>query len=226
MRNTFAIRRPAFVFFPCLFFAAGWTSGWADDRDPDNRAIIGRPALNELLARTGAVGGVVVHVGCGDGAEAADLAKPGEAYLVQGLDACPESLDRARQRARAIGFAGRLSFKQWHGGLLPYADNLVNVLFWQKPEEDADRDEILRVLAPRGRAFIRQGAEWQEVTKPWPDDIDQWSHFRYNAGNTGASQDRKVGPPNHLQWEAGPRFMRSHEIETGLSSIVSTNGRI
>jgi outer membrane protein assembly factor BamB len=124
------------------------------------------------------------------------------------------------------GLAGRLSFKCWEGGRLPYADGLVNVLFWQKPDEDPDMEEILRVLAPYGTAYIQQDAGWRKVSKPWPGDIDEWTHFRYDAGNTGGSKDTRVGPPNHIQWEAGPRFMRSHEIETGLSSIVSAKGRI
>ncbi|MDY0166740.1 MAG: PQQ-binding-like beta-propeller repeat protein [Thermoguttaceae bacterium] len=213
-------------FFAWSLIVATWASGWADDGNNADGVIIGEPALEDLLAQTGATGGVVVQVGCGDGAGTAELAKQGEAYLVQGLDVCLKSLDRARQRARALGLAGRLSFRRWEGGPLPYADNLVNVLFWQKPAEDADGDEILRVLAPYGKAYIQQGTEWREVTKAWPADVDQWPHFRYDAGNTGASKDARVGPPNHLQWEAGPRFMRSHEIETGLSSIVSAKGRV
>jgi outer membrane protein assembly factor BamB/SAM-dependent methyltransferase len=186
----------------------------------------GATGLTELLARSGAPAGVVVHVGCGNGEGSVSLTKQNDTYVVQGLDAHGESLDSARHRARMLGLAGRLSFKHWEGGRLPYADSLVNVLFWQKPDEDADMEEILRVLAPDGTAYIQQGAEWRNVTKPWPDEIDEWSHFRYDAGNTGASKDTRVGPPNHIQWEAGPRFMRSHEIETGLSSMVSTKGRV
>ena len=226
MRSTL-VHAVVFSFVLCsVLTASSRASGSRNDGTGDDLVVTGQPVLGELLERSGAPGGVVVHVGCGDGEGSAALARQGAAYLVQGLDAHTDSLDRAQRRARMLGLAGRLSFRRWANGPLPYADNLVSILFWQRPEEDADIGEILRVLAPYGKAYIQRGAEWRKVTKPWPADLDQWSHFRYDAGNRGASRDTRVGPPNHLQWEAGPRFMRSHEIETGLSSIVSTKGRI
>ncbi|MFP4192595.1 MAG: class I SAM-dependent methyltransferase, partial [Candidatus Hydrogenedentota bacterium] len=177
--------------------------------------------MQTLLKGNGTHGGLVVHVGCGAGEKSAALAvKAEKPFVVQGLDEDREALDNARKRARELGVSGELTFKHWDGDTLPYTNNLVNVLFWEPAEKEANVDEIMRVLAPGGVAYIREEDGWREEVKPWPATIDGWSHHRYNAGNVGASNDEEVGPPTHIQWEAGPRFMRSHEIETGFSSLV------
>lgn len=185
-------------------------------------ADTGASSAEQLLSEAGFRGGVVVDVGCGDGRSAARL--HGEHVIVQGLDSDRTMIEAALQRAADAG--GRLSFRYWPGGVLPYVDNLVNVLIWRDRAGTPDLDEIMRVLAPHGKAYIQSEAGWEKRVKPWPDNIDTWPHFRYDAGGTGMSRDRQVGPPRHLQWTAGPRFMRSHEIETGISCIVSDNGRI
>ncbi len=184
-----------------------------------------RADLPQMLRESGVRGGVVVHVGAGTGGQTAALAREGR-FLVQGLEQDRQRIEQARQHATELDLAGEVTFKRWQGGRLPYTDNLVNVLFWEESAGEADRADILRVLAPRGVAFIADGTPWRRLVKPWPDDIDEWTHFRYDAGNKGASNDARVGPPRHIQWEAGPRVMRSHEIETGLSGLVSANGRI
>ncbi|MFO7774311.1 MAG: PQQ-binding-like beta-propeller repeat protein, partial [Candidatus Hydrogenedentota bacterium] len=189
--------------------------------------LVERSVIQTLLKDSGAHGGLVVHVGCGSGEESAALAAKAEKpFVVQGLEGDREALEKARKCARELGVSGELTFKHWDGDTLPYTDNLVNVLFWEPAEKEANMDEIMRVLAPGGVAYVQQEDGWHEEVKPWPDTIDDWSHHRYNAGNVGASNDEEVGPPTHIQWEAGPRFMRSHEIETGFSSLVSAKGRI
>ena len=185
----------------------------------------GASALGQRLREEGIAGGLVVHLGCGDGRGSAALLM-GDHGLVQGLGSDRREIERARDRARSLGLDGRLSFKHWQGGQLPYANDLVNVLVWEESARDADRTEIVRVLAPGGVAFIASDGGWERLVKPWPDDIDEWTHFRYDAGGGGASHDRRAGPPHQIQWEAGPRFMRSHEIETGLSGLVSAGGRL
>ncbi len=231
----------SFCFQTVLFFVLLLltVSGQASDKtgtQPDNTPVFDAgniasakfPAdfsVTELLRENRIHGGVIVHVGCGAGEQSGELALEGN-YLVQGLDTDRQKIDQALEYTQSVGFAGRLSFKLWDGGLLPYTDNLVNVLFWQVPSVEFDMTEIMRVLTPNGVAYIKENDGWNKVVKPRPYEIDDWPHYRYDAGNTGASKDKRVGSPNRIQWEAGPRFMRSHEIETGLSSILSTNGRL
>jgi SAM-dependent methyltransferase len=181
--------------------------------------------LDQLLEDSRIPGGLIVHVGCADGRRTAVLVRQAS-DRVQGLDSDPAMIALARQHALSLDLDGRLTFKPWLGGPLPYTDNLVNVLVWDRAAGAAERDEILRVLAPGGVAYLHLQAGWQKLVKPWPEDISPWTHFRADAGSSGANTDRRVGPPKHLQWEAGPRVMRSHEIESGFSGAVTANGRL
>ncbi len=50
---------------------------------------------DSILQRAGVSGGVVVHVGCGDGAVTAGL-RAGDSFLVHGLDTNAANVDAAR----------------------------------------------------------------------------------------------------------------------------------
>ena len=50
----------------------------------------------QILAATGVQGGLVVHLGCGDGRLTAAL-HANDSYLVHGLDADPANVDQARR---------------------------------------------------------------------------------------------------------------------------------
>ncbi len=184
-----------------------------------------KASLEQLIAAHGLRGGVMVHVGCDDGVITAGLIQNNE-FMVQGLDKDRGRIDAARQANYTEQAMGRFSFRHWPGGALPYADHLINLLVWQRAAGAPNMAEVMRVLAPRGVALIEREDGWEQREKPCPDAMDDWPHFRYDAGNTGMSRDTLAGPPRHIQWEAGPRFMRSHEIETGLASMVSAGGRL
>ena len=116
-------------------------------------------------------------------------------------------------------------------------------------------DEINRVLAPLGVAYLgipaaedgmaraklhRQAqsaglltpepvsaaGNWLKVTKPWPADIDQWSHYLHAPDGNPVARDTKVGPPEHYQWVAGPVWAQSHETDSSLRCLVTARGRI
>ena len=72
-------------------------------------------------------GGLIVHVGCGDGTLCAALGEDPN-YVVQGLHRDPLAVARARSTVRAKGNYGRVSIRHWEGESLPYADNLVNLI--------------------------------------------------------------------------------------------------
>ncbi len=191
----------------------------------DKQHISGEVTMEQLLWDRHPQGGLVVHVEYETGKQSGRLVLH-ENFLVQGLNTNREKVKSALQYSRTVEQDGRLSFKEWDGDVLPYTDNIINVLFWENQPELVDMAEIMRVLAPNGTAYIKGDSDWQKVVKPWPDEIDEWTHYRYDAGNTGMSKDRQVGPPNHVQWEGGPRFMRTHEIESGFAGAVSANGRL
>ncbi len=105
--------------------------------------------VQKILEATGVRGGLVVHVGCGDGKLTAAL-RAGDGYLVHGLDTDAKNVAAARQHVQSLGLYGKVSVEQWSGERLPYADNLVNLIVVRGPSSVA-RDELLRVLCPGGR---------------------------------------------------------------------------
>ncbi len=177
-----------------------------------------------ILDATGVRGGLVVHLGCGDGKLTAAL-RAGESYLVHGLDTDAENVDRARRHVQAAGLYGAVSIDRFDGRRLPYVDNLVNLIVAEN-RGTVTTDEIRRVLAPGGVAYIREDGGWTKTVKPAPEGLDQWTHHLYNATGIGTGNDTRVGPPRHIQWEAGPPFGRSHENMSSVSAMVSSGGRV
>ncbi len=178
----------------------------------------------EILAATGVRGGLVVHLGCGDGKLTAAL-RANESYLVHGLDTDPENVSAAREHVRSVGLYGPVSVARLAGGRLPYADDLVDLLVVEDARGVASK-EFVRVLSPQGVAYARQGAAWRKTVKPLPPEIDEWTHFLHDASNNAVARDSRVGPPRRLQWTAGPAWCRSHEYISSFSAMVSGGGRV
>ena len=186
-----------------------------------------KPSFSEERVRkTGFTGGIAGIVGCGEPDRAVALAGLG-AFLVHGLDADPDNVLRMGDAAAAAGRGGVVSAELWRDTqVLPYADDLVNVLIVGRAGERLPRSELLRVLTPGGRAFIRNDRAWTSIEKAWPREIDDWTHYRYDARGNPASKDTRVGPPRRLRWTDGPLWDRCHETMSGLSAMVSAKGRI
>ncbi|MHC4249734.1 MAG: outer membrane protein assembly factor BamB family protein [Planctomycetota bacterium] len=108
-------------------------------------------------------------------------------------------------------------------GRLPYAENTVRHLVSELPVAEK---EVLRVLRPLGTARIKTTAGWRNITKPWPEDIDEWTHWLHGPGSNPVAADRRVGVPRRLLWTAPPRRSRSHEKSPSLTGMVSARGRL
>ena len=177
-----------------------------------------------VLADAGVRGGLIVHVGCGDGKLTAAL-RANDGYVVHGLDANPANIEKARRYIRSLGLYGKMSVEPWARDRLPYTDNLVNLVV----SEDLGRismDEVTRVLCPGGVAVIKEKDEWKKTVKPRPDDIDQWTHFLHDASGNAVAKDQQAGPPRHVQWLAAPKRSRDHDSLASLIALTSSGGRI
>ena len=185
----------------------------------------GEPGQAEaVFAASGFKGGLIVHLGCGDGRLTAAL-RTGEGGLVHGLDADAGNVQRARGYIRSVKLCGSVSVDLLRGPRLPYVDNLVNLVV----AEDlggVPTEEAMRVLAPNGVLCRLEAGRWTTVAKPWPKDIDEWTHFLHGPSNNAVAQDTVVGPPKHYQWIGSPRYLRHHDHMPGLSAMVSAKGRI
>ncbi|MGB2821511.1 MAG: PQQ-binding-like beta-propeller repeat protein, partial [Phycisphaerae bacterium] len=107
----------------------------------------------------------------------------------------------------------------------PYIDNLVNLLV-ADDLGGVPKEEVLRVLAPLGVAWVRSDGGWEKITKPWPGDIDEWTHYLHDASGNAVAKDRVVGPPRRVQWVEGPLWQRHHELNANPNAFVSAKGRI
>jgi len=179
----------------------------------------------QIAAASGVKGGLIVHLGCGDGQLTAAL-RASDRYLVQGLDADAPNVEKARAHIRSLGLYGPVSVEQWTGARLPYADNLVNLLVSDSLGE-VPMAEVMRVLVPCGVAYVKgKDGQWAKTVKPRPKDIDEWTHFLHDAGNNAVADDTRVGPPRTLQWMAPPLWLRSHETPSGFEAMVCGGGRM
>ena len=181
-----------------------------------------------ILAATGVQGGIVVHLGCGDGRLTAAL-RAGDRFTIHGLERDPALVKAAREHIAKLGLYGPVSVEQWTGSTLPYADNLVNLIVVSGSSPVAT-EELLRVLCPGGKLIHVTTDKEPRTTdvsvKPRPETIDQWTHFLHDAGNNAVARDTQVGPPRCLQWAAPPLWLRSHETPPGIEGLVSSGSRI
>ncbi|MCP4257196.1 MAG: PQQ-binding-like beta-propeller repeat protein [Planctomycetes bacterium] len=178
----------------------------------------------KILNATGVKGGLIVHVGCGDGKLTAAL-RANESYIVQGLDSSEKNIEQARKYIQKLGIYGAVSIDKLQGNRLPYIDNLVNIVV-SEDLGDIPRSEVMRILCPDGVAYIRQGNKWKKLIKQRPEDIDDWTHYLHDPQGTMVGRDRIVGPPRRLQWVGGPKWLRNHDFMSSLNGMVSSNGRI
>jgi len=190
----------------------------------------------EILAETGVKGGLVVHVGCGNGQLTAAL-RANERYLVHGLDTSATEVEEAREYIRSLGLYGAVSVDVFGGDTLPYSENVVNLIVIRDTGHEIRDDELKRVLAPRGGIIAPEGTRIPHpvsrigngsvmFTEPVPSDIDEWTHFLHDASNNPVAQDTRVGPPRRLRWLCGPLWSRSHEFHSSLCAMVSAGGRL
>lgn len=177
-----------------------------------------------ILRATGVQGGIVVHLGCGDGRLTAAL-HPDDPFTVHGLDSDPAHVKNARRYIQSQGLYGPVSIELFSAATLPYADNLINLVVVQEAGK-VSVSEVMRVLAPGGTLCFQRDGRWQKKVKDWPGNIDQWTHFLHDASNNAVADDAAVGPPRSLQWVAPPLWLRSHETPSGIQASVSGAGRL
>ena len=174
----------------------------------------------EVLASCGIHGGLIVHLGCGDGKLTAAL-HANDSFLVHGLDTDAKNVAAARKHIQSLGLYGPVSVQQWAGDRLPYTDNLVNLLIADNPG-NLPMSEVLRVLVPNGVALIGG----KKTVKPWPTNIDDWPQYLNKADNNAVAKDTVAGPPRLVQWVDKPVWCRSHMGAPTVASVVTGNGRL
>ena len=198
-------------------FVSSRESHAADVASPESRAAT---ILNTSRVR----GGLVVHLGCGDGRLTTAL-RMNDRYLVQGLDRETENVSKARAWIDSQDLSGPVTADRLVGNRLPYTDNLVNLLLVEE-KGGVSHEEMMRVLAPGGVILEQRGGTWQRTVKPRPAEIDEWTHYFHDASGNAVSDDTVVGPPRHMQWVGSPRWGRGHEVLASMSVLVCSETRV
>ncbi len=115
-----------------------------------------------------------------------------------------KDVEAARRKADAEGFYGRRIWIE-KGPLtnIHLGGNLVDVLVAVgNAAEEISEAEALRVLCPRGRAFIGE----KRLLKPFPKGIDDWSHPYHGPDNNPQSKDQLARAPYLTQFLAEPYY--------------------
>ena len=173
-----------------------------------------------LYKATGIQGGLVVHLGCQTGDYTATL-RVNDRYVVQGIDTDAKAVSAGRKVLRGKGLYGPVTLREFNGKKLPYVRNTVTLLV-AKELGDVEMAEVMRVLAPKGVAWI----DSKKHVKPRPDDIDEWTHFLHDSGGNAVANDQQIHPPRAVRWIAGPKYARSHELPSSVQGVVTSGGRI
>ena len=181
--------------------------------------------VKEILKNAGNIkGGLLVLLNCGDGEMTAGLGKEFSG-IVHGIDTDSKKIALARKNIIKAGFYGRVSADTFSGKHLPYIDNSVNLIISVNPGKISMK-EMMRILSPNGEAHILNNNKWERTIKPRPKSIDEWTHYLHGADNNAVAMDTEIDIPLHMQWVAGPKFLRSHSTISSLHSLISANGRI
>lgn len=208
--STMQTMRTAIVFAVVMLAGFGWREASA------NEELAAR-----ILGGTKTTGGFIVHLGCGEGSLTEAL-RANEGIVVHGLDRDAAKVKAARGK---ISDYGPISVEQLVGDRLPYLDGIVNLVVVED-DQGITREEVLRVLRPLGSAYVKDGESWNRIEKPWPSQIDDWTHYFHSAGGNTVAHDSEVGPPRHLKWVGSPRWSRHHDRMASMSALVSNEGRL
>ena len=191
-------------------------------------------------------GGICVVLGNDISELAVAISRQGH-FVVQALVSSKDALAETRSAIRSRGKYGPVSADYSKYDLLPYAENLINLLVVEDYPSAAAKglavEEVFRTLAPLGAAYfgsagsfaaelkeagfeVSRAGPWVKAVKPWPKDIDEWTHYLHDSDGNPVANDSVVAPPKHYQWISGPMWLRSHESDSSVRTIVTSRGRL
>ena len=207
----------------------------------------------QMIHASGAPGGIITIIDGADADLALALAKQGS-FIIQCLAVDSGTCDTLRKSIRAHGMYGTVSANTLDAARLPYAGNLVNIGVVNADVSLAknrlNAKDVLRVLAPLGTVFVSKSpagdelvaalraagavvpakvagpAGWTILQKPWPANIDEWTHYLHGPDGNPVAQDQVVGPPAQYQWIDGPNWLKCHETDSSVSTLVTAQGRL
>ena len=71
--------------------------------------------------------------------------------------------------------------------------------------------------------IIEKDGLWARIVKPRPEEMDEWTHLRHDAGGGSVSRDGIFGPLGGLRWVAGPAWPMVYH-KNGFAKVLSAGG--
>ncbi|PCJ57955.1 MAG: hypothetical protein COA79_14375 [Planctomycetota bacterium] len=195
--------------------------------------------------------GLIVHLDCQDPALTELIKKAKTKSIIHALCLNKKDLEKVRQYLVSKNLYGAITADQMYFEKLPYETNLVNLIYVKNLKLTSAKSKILqeinRVLTPEGilvigpdiknisqaeknlkeAGFIKveivQG-KWIKAVKARPSEMDDWSHYNYDASGNKVSHDKLVGPPTSVRWLAGQQIT-DHGAGNLVTGFVSAQGR-
>lgn len=189
----------------------------------DAPEVVSPAQLLEKLTGPAMPGGFVAQVGWGDGRLLVKLAESGK-YAIHVLEADAATVAAARVQLVTRNLNGVITVEWWPERYLPYGDDLINALLVETPGA-IEPAELVRVTAPLGVIWVKQGEVWSGQAKPWPKEYDQWTHWRHAADGNMVSHDSALKTPTGVRWVAGPAQDTGGRKWYYDHVLVSANGR-
>jgi outer membrane protein assembly factor BamB len=186
----------------------GWRPARSDGQEADVEAILGK--LDSPR-------GVCAILGDEGAGLAIRLARASELLVhVQLADA--RDVQAARQAAHSAGlFGSRVYVEQGDYARVLLADNVADVIVVRKSaQRRVSKEELLRVLQPEGTAFLGTTT----LFKPFPENVDEWSHPYHGPDNNPQSTDARARAPYLTQFLAEPWYCPMPEV------TVVSGGRV
>ena len=170
-------------------------------------AVVAAPAragaadVRPLLGRLGITKGICVVLGDRRCERAVGLARASQLTLyVQVGNRADARI--ACEAADAAGLYGtRVFVAQGVPTRIGLADNYADAVVAVDGAAPS-KSEILRVLCPGGKALVGT----TELTKPFPEGMDDWSHNYHGPDNNTQSRDRLARAPYLTQFIVEPRY--------------------
>jgi hypothetical protein len=167
----------------------------------------------DMITTGNITGGLVAQVGVRDPLLLKGI---GERFHVRLIAPDAESAAAALQTIAETGLQGQFTVDTAPTGRLPFADRVLNALVIFDAN-GFSAEEQRRVLAPRGLLIAWKNGAWTATANVVPADIDQWTHFLYDASGNAVSKDREVASPRSFRWYAPPINDRSAGDERSFS---------
>lgn len=178
----------------------------------------------EPLPDPGSGSGLVVVVGQDDLEQTSKLAASGRFLVHQLVPAA--RVDALRSAALNQGIHGAVVIDALPtAGPLPHPSRFADLVMADLAAPGCPaRAELERIANVGAILHLRVAGTWQAKPRPPEAGIAAWTHKWYDATGNGVSADAKVGPPETVQWQAGPAFSSSGlHVAVDSGAFVATD---